>query len=120
MGTRAVRGAVDVVENTEQEILGRTQEMLKEALAANSINPADIVSIVFVLTGDLNAAFPAKAARELGLTNVPLLDMVSPDVPGSMPRVVRMLMTWNTDVAQDAVRHAYLGRTAALRPDLAR
>jgi len=120
MHTRAVRGATSVSENSERAILDATSAMVSEALRDNRISPEDIVSIVFAVTKDLDAAFPARAARECGLTQVPLLDMVSPDVKGSMPGIVRMLLTFNTNMAQDSVQHVYMGRAQALRPDLSR
>jgi len=93
--------------------------MISAALDANGIAPGDIAAIMFAVTPDLDKAFPAAAARELGLTSVPLLDFVSPCVDGSMPRVVRMLLLWNTDRTQDQIRHVYMGEAQALRPDLA-
>lgn len=118
MAVRAVRGAISVRANEPSEIITATKRMLTEAIEANRVALSDIVSIVFVVTRDLDAAFPAKAAREIGLLAVPLLDMVSPDVKGSMPKVIRMLLTWNTDLAQDDVTHVYLDGARALRPDL--
>jgi chorismate mutase len=118
MAIRAIRGATSVSENSAEEILSRTRAMVQTALQANRVAPEDIVSIVFVVTPDLDAVFPARAAREMGLAGVPLLDMVSPDVKRAMPRLVRMLLTWNTDRDQGSVTHVYLGEAEALRPDL--
>jgi chorismate mutase len=80
--------------------------------------PADIGAAWFTTTPDLNAQFPAIAARKLGWADVPLMCAREIDVPGSMPRVVRVLVMWNADVAQTDIRHVYLGRAAALRPDI--
>jgi len=118
MAVRAIRGATSVSENSAAEILSRTRTMVQTAIQANGVAPEDIVSIVFVVTPDLDAVFPARAAREMGLAGVPLLDMVSPSVRGAMPRLVRMLLTWNTDRDQGSLAHVYLGEAEALRPDL--
>jgi chorismate mutase len=120
MMVRSLRGATSVTANTEPAILAATAEMVSAALAANSIQPDDIVSIIFTVTPDLDAAFPARAARELGLTAAPLLDMVSPSVPGALKGVVRMLLTWQTPAEQSPpmpIQHVYLGQTRQLRPD---
>jgi chorismate mutase len=93
--------------------------MVSAAMAANKLQPDAIISIIFVATSDLDAAFPARGARSLGLEDVALLDMVSPAVSGSMPRVIRMLLTCESPVARADVRHVYLGEARALRPDLA-
>ncbi len=119
LAVRAIRGATSVPANTADAILSATRTLLETALRANGLQPADLVSIVFALTPDLDAAFAARAAREAGLVDVPLLDVVSPAVPGSMPRVVRMLLTCATATPRDSIRHIYLGEARALRPDLA-
>jgi monofunctional chorismate mutase len=93
--------------------------MISEALELNAIQPEQIAAILFAVTPDLDAAYPARAAREMGLRHVPLLDFVSPDVKGGMAMVVRMLLLWNTDVEQGRLRHVYLGDAGKLRPDLA-
>lgn len=84
----------------------------------NGIAPQDIASVLFTLTPDLNAAFPAVGARELGWHAVPMLHAVEIDVPGALARVIRVLMLVNTDCAQDEIEHVYLDEAAALRPDL--
>ncbi len=119
MAVRAIRGATSVEVNDAGEILRKTGEMVRAAIQANDVRPEAIVSLIFVVTPDLNAAFPARAAREMGLASVPLLDMSSPAVAGAMPRIVRMLLTWNTDLDQDAITHIYLGDAERLRPDWA-
>lgn len=118
MPLRGVRGATSVPKNDEQSVLEHTRLMIADAVKANAIRPEDMAAIMFATTPDLDAAFPARAARELGLVAVPLLDFISPDVKGSMPRVVRMLLLWNTDVDQSQVVHIYLGDARKLRPDL--
>lgn len=116
---RAARGATSVKENSETEILSAAREMVSRAIEANGIVASDIVSIVFAVTPDLDRAFPARAAREMGLVHVPLLDTVSPPVKGSMPRLIRMLLIFNSGLKQEDVKHVYLGEARALRPDLA-
>jgi len=85
---------------------------------ANHVAVADIASIVFTVTPDLTAAFPARAARELGWKHVPLLDAQEVPVPGSLPRCVRVLMLWNTARSQEEIQHVYLRDARSLRPDL--
>lgn len=120
MATRAIRGATSVPANTSDAIMAATRIMLQTALRANALGPEDLISIIFAVTPDLDAAFPARAVRELlGLVDVPLLDTVSPAVPGAMPRVVRMLLTCETPVPRSETHHVYLGEARKLRPDLA-
>jgi chorismate mutase len=85
---------------------------------ANGIEVPDIGSAFFTVTPDLRAAFPAKAARDLGWHHVALLDAQEIPVPGSLPRCVRVLIHWNTGRPQEEIRHVYLEGAAALRPDL--
>jgi chorismate mutase len=85
---------------------------------ANQIDSTDVASAIFTVTPDLTAAFPARAARELGWQHVPLLDAQEVPVPGSLPRCVRVLILWNTDLSQQEIRHVYLRGAASLRPDL--
>ncbi|NPV71124.1 MAG: chorismate mutase [Firmicutes bacterium] len=116
---RGVRGAISVQANENHMILESTGQMISAALELNHIQPEDIAAIMFAVTPDLDKAFPAAAARGMGLTGVPLLDFVSPDVEAGMRRVIRMLLLWNTDKNQDEVRHVYLGEAQRLRSDLA-
>ncbi len=119
MTLRGIRGAVQIEENTADSIHSGTRTLLQAIAAANAdLQPGDIASIIFTATPDLDAAHPALAARQLGWVLVPLLNAVEIPVPGSLPRVVRVLVHWNTHLPQDAVRHVYLGADAALRPDL--
>lgn len=112
-----IRGAVSVKENNREEILSSTRQLLREMVEANSIGIEDIASVIFTATTDLDAAFPAEAAREMGWTAAALLDAVEIPVPGSMPRVVRVLILVN--VPEDFnPRHVYLGNCKKLRPDL--
>jgi prephenate dehydratase len=118
MQCRGVRGAITVGENSPDEILAATEELLRALSAANELDPADIASAIFTVTSDLDAAFPAQAARRIGWDHVPLLDAVEMRVPGSLPHCIRVLVNWNTEQPPYAVRHIYLREAVALRPDL--
>lgn len=120
MAVRAVRGAIQVDANERDAILEGTSELVKEVLHRNEIDPDDLISIVFTATPDLNAEFPAYAARLMGLTDVPLLCTTEIAVPGSMPRVLRLLAHVETSLTRSEVRHVYLRGASALRTDLPR
>jgi chorismate mutase len=115
---RAIRGAIQVDVNDRDAIIDGATEMICAMLTRNHLAAADLVSIVFTATQDLNAAFPANAARQLGLTEVPLLCATEMDVPGAMPRVLRLLAHAETDLPRAAIRHVYLRGAVALRVDL--
>src|SRR3712207_5853796 len=112
----ALRGAITVPANEAEAILDATEELMRELLERNELEPSDLVSCIFTLTPDLDAEFPAVAARRLGLSAVPLLCAREIDVPGSMPRVIRLMLH---AYAQAEVSHVYLREAAALRQDLA-
>lgn len=119
MVIRGVRGAVTAQENTPEAILSATRELLEAILEANpSLDPADLASVFFTVTDDLNAAYPALGARQIGWTEVPLMCAREIPVPGSLPRTIRALLHWNTALPQSAVQHVYLRDAVALRPDL--
>jgi chorismate mutase len=118
MSVRAARGAIRVNEDTAEDVLSATQRLLTAMLERNAIEPDDIVSVFFTATQDLRAAFPAEAARRLGLGRVPLMCAQEIQVAGSMPRVVRVLMHFHTDHAQADVVHPYLDGAESLRDDL--
>lgn len=119
MRVRGVRGATSATGNTREEILEVTRELLKEMLKANEITDfEDLASIIFTTTTDLTAVFPAEAARELGMSQVPLLCATEINVPGRLPRCVRVLMHWNTERSQKQVVHIYLREAKVLRPDI--
>ncbi len=121
MAVRGIRGANTVAENTPEAILQATRELLLAICEANpTLRSEDVAAVFFTLTPDLNATYPAYAARQLGWVHVPLLSAQEVAVPDGMPRVVRVLILWNTDLPQGAIRHVYLGEAARLRPDLAR
>ncbi len=119
MSCRGVRGATSVEENSERAIIAATWTLLEEMVSANGIMVEDIASVIFTATSDLDTAYPARAAREMGWNNTPLMCAREIDVPGSLPYCVRVLIIWNTDRSIDQVTHVYLGAATALRPDLA-
>lgn len=116
---RGVRGATTVPENTREAILEETRRLLALMIRLNGIEAEDVASAIFTTTPDLNAEFPALAARQLGWWDVPLLCGHEMNVPGQLPRVVRILVHWNTTKRQDEIVHVYLGDAAQLRPDKA-
>jgi chorismate mutase len=118
MPCRGIRGAITVETDTAAAILAATRELLGRMVEVNGAQTEDMTSVLFTATDDLAAAFPAQAARELGWQHVPLLDMKEMTVPGSLPHCVRVLIHWNTDKPQSAIRHVYLRGAASLRPDL--
>jgi chorismate mutase len=113
----ALRGATSVDRNESEAILGATEWLMREIMKRNNIGPADVVSCIFTTTEDLNADFPAVAARNLGFERVPLLCAREIDVPGSLPRVIRTLIHYYADDAHES-KHVYLGEARALRKDL--
>lgn len=113
----ALRGAVSVEHNDVQQILGATTELMREIMERNALIPNDVVSCVFTATVDLDAEFPAVAARALGFDAVPLLCAQEIPVQGSMPRVIRVLIHYHAD-DDHRPAHVYLGEAAALRRDL--
>ncbi|UCH61583.1 MAG: chorismate mutase [Anaerolineales bacterium] len=119
MAVRGVRGANTCEANSPESILAASHELLNKMLEANpQMQPEEIASAVFTVTEDLTAAYPARAARELGWDRVPLLCAREIPVPGDLPRCIRVLLHWNTDLPQVAIQHVYLGAAVALRPDL--
>lgn len=118
MAVRAVRGAIQVSRDDRQEVLDATTELLLAVLERNDLTPEDLISVVFTATPDVTSEFPAHAARQLGITDVPLLCASEIDVPGAMPRVLRLLAHVETSRARREVRHVYLRGAAALRTDL--
>ena len=118
MAVRAVRGAVQVDRDDRQEVLDATTELLQAVLERNTLVPDDLISVVFTATPDLTSEFPAYAARQMGITDVPLLCAAEIAVPGALPRVLRLLAHVETDLRRNEVRHVYLRGAAALRTDL--
>jgi chorismate mutase len=113
----AVRGAVQADRNDSESILGATGALMSELMERNRLEPTEFVSVIFTCTDDLNAQFPAVAARELGFNHVPLLCNREMDVPGAMERVIRVLAHYHAAASHEPA-HVYLGETQKLRTDL--
>jgi chorismate mutase len=113
----ALRGANSVERNEAQAILDATDELMRELMSRNELEPETLVSVIFTLTEDLDAEFPAVAARRLGLDRVPLLCVREVPVPGSLPRVIRVLAHYYAPPEHEP-RHVYLGEARTLRADL--
>lgn len=113
----AVRGAVQAGENSPQSILSATEELMTELIARNNLDPESMISAIFTTTADLDAEFPAVAARRMGLNEVPLMCAREISVPGAMTRVIRVMVHANIP-AGDSPQHIYLGETRNLRADL--
>jgi chorismate mutase len=118
MLTRGVRGATTVGANTVEAILEATKELLAAMLTANDLDVEYVASAFFTMTPDLNAEFPAIAARELGWTDVALLCGHEMNKPGSLPMCLRVLLHVNTDKPARDIRHVYLRGARVLRPDI--
>ncbi|NLY43845.1 MAG: chorismate mutase [Clostridiaceae bacterium] len=118
MVVRAIRGAITADQNSREEIIAKTKQLLKDMIELNEVDVSNVISIFFTCTKDLDAVFPAVAARELGLTNIPLMCANEMDVPGSLPKCIRILLSFNTDKSLDEIKHVYLGEAKKLRPDL--
>ncbi len=115
----AIRGAITVSKNDEQEILLKTKNLISKLIEVNELAFQDIVSIIFTATRDIDAVYPAVAARELGMTSIPLTCCQEMHVDGSLPLCIRVLM--HVQLEQDRkIKHVYLGKAAVLRPDLAK
>ena len=115
-----IRGATTVDANDAQQILEATDELLRKLHEANGLAPDDIVSALFTMTSDLNAAFPARAAEVYGWNIVALLHSTEIPVPGSLPMCIRLLVHAYSRRSREEIRHVYLRKAVALRPDRAR
>lgn len=115
---RAVRGAITVDRNEKEDILDAAKELIQEAMNKNDIDTDNVVSIIFTLTPDLTGAFPAAGVRQLGITDIPLLDLVQPNVEGALEKCIRLMMYINTDKKNSELHHVYLRGARVLRPDL--
>jgi chorismate mutase len=116
MATRGIRGATTVERNDRAEILSATRELLEVLVRLNGLRPDDVAYVWFTVTPDLDAEFPAFAAREIGWTDVPLMCGREIPVPGAIAGCIRVLIDWNTAKLQREVRHAFLHRAKELRP----
>jgi len=116
---RGIRGAICAEANSREAVFGATRMLLTTMIESNEIEIERIASIFLTATPDLTADFPAYAARDIGLSTVPLLCASEIDVPGAMKSVIRVLIHVDTDKSQTQIRHCYLGEAGRLRPDLA-
>ena len=116
---RAIRGAICLQQDDAEEMRGAVVELLTEMMQRNAISNDQLVSVLFTSTPDLHCAFPAAAARELELADVPLICAQEIDVTGAMPRTVRVMVHINSDVPRADIKHIYLRGAEALRQDIA-
>lgn len=115
---RGVRGATTVDADDREQILCATRQLLALMIRLNGIESTDVASVMFTVTKDLSAEFPALAARQLGWLEVPLLCAYELTVPGSLPLCIRAMLLWNTEKTQSEIKHIYLHEAEKLRPDL--
>ena len=115
---RGIRGAITVEDVTREEVIQATVELLEKILEQNDIVQDDLAAAIFSVTPDLQVAFPAEAARTLGWRHVPLLDCLEIGVPGALEKCIRVLVLTATEKKPQDMKHVYLRRAAALRPDL--
>ena len=120
MACRAIRGATTTPRNESAEILLDTTQLLTQMMERNGIKAEDIVSIFFSLTPDLDAVFPAVAARDMGLMDVPLLCLNEIPVPGALSQCIRILIHTNSHLSNADIEHVYLKEAVSLRPDHSR
>jgi len=118
MRCRGIRGATVAAANEACAIVVATRELLEQIVAVNGVAADDLAAVIFTTTPDLDAAYPARAARELGWLHTPLMCTQEMQVVGSLPRCIRVLMLWNTELSPEAIRHVYLSEARTLRPDL--
>lgn len=119
MSVRAIRGATQVESNSPEAIAAGVKELLTEILESNGLTPSDFISVLFTASPDLNAAFPAAFAREVGFQSVPLICAVEIDVPGALERTIRVMAHVESQVPLSGVSHIYLHGAKALRRDIA-
>lgn len=119
MVIRAIRGAIQLDSDEREHLLKLTAELLAKMMHANNLHTDQLVSILFTATPDITSEFPALAARELGLGDVPLMCFVEMNVVGSMPRVIRVMIHAELDIPRIEVQHVYLRGAATLRLDIA-
>lgn len=116
--SRGIRGAISVDENSVESILKAASELLESMVTINQLQKEDVSAVIFTTTSDLDAVYPAVAARKLGWTQTPLMCTQEMHVQGSMPRCLRVLVLWNTTKSAAQIHHVYLGEARKLRPDL--
>jgi chorismate mutase len=118
MSVRAIRGATQVESNTASAITSATQELILEILKANSLTPDQVISVLFTSSPDLDATFPAAAARSVGFEDTPLICAVEIDVAGALPRTVRVMAHVESELPKKEISHIYLHGAKALRRDI--
>jgi len=116
---RAIRGAIQVDADERDAIIAGTTELVAEVMARNGLTTDDVISVLFTATPDLTAEFPALAARKVGFHDVPLMCCTEIDVPGALPRVVRLMAHVETEKPRAEIQHVYLRGAVALRQDIA-
>lgn len=116
---RAIRGATQALTNTPEAIESATKELLLEMISANSLLIEDFISVIFTVSPDLNAAFPASSAREVGFTDTPLICSIEIGVPGSLERAIRVMAHVESTLSKAEIIHIYQGAAKALRRDIA-
>ena len=114
---RGVRGGTTVDQNTSDAILDATRELMEVLVEANGIVEDDVASVIFTTTSDLNAVYPARAARDMGWTRTALMGCSEIDVPNGIPMCIRVLIHWNTTKTLDEIQHVYIRGAISLRPD---
>lgn len=119
MAVRAIRGAIQLDQDEREHLLASVDELIRAVLEQNSLVKDDLISMLFTATPDLHSEFPALAARQLGIGDVPLICAQELQIEGAMPRVIRVMLHVETELAKAEVRHVYLRGAAALRRDLA-
>lgn len=119
MGVKAIRGAVCLTQDDAVEMADAVTELLTQMLERNQLTSDDLISILFTATPDIHSAFPAAAARAVGLADVPLICAQELDIAGAMPLVIRTMIQVDTDLARNEIKHVYLRGAEALRQDIA-
>jgi len=119
VAVRAIRGAIQVDADEREAILEGTAELVAQVMSRNELTADDVISVLFTVTPDLTAEFPALAARKTGFHAVPLMCATEIPVPGAMPRVVRLMAHVDTDRPRSQIQHVYLRGAVALRLDIA-
>jgi chorismate mutase len=119
MAVRAIRGAIQLDSDEREHLLRSTAELLTKTLHANNIENSQLISIMFTATPDITSEFPAVAARELGIIDVPLMCFVEMDVAGALPRVIRLMVHADVATPRSEIQHIYLRGATALRQDIA-
>ncbi|MED7787745.1 chorismate mutase [Francisella sp. 19X1-34] len=115
---RSIRGATTITKDTKENVIEATKELLYYILTKNDVETKSIVNIMFTATSDITSTFPAVAAREIGLTSVPLIDCHQMMCDDALELCIRVMLTYNTEKDQDDIRHVYLHEAKKLRPDL--